>query len=75
MNKIIKQGDYILITNPIEGYRYLKIGEVINIKTYPDGDIKEYAVRFGYNYDTSFEDLEWYRYDLPEMCKVLKFKG
>ena len=75
MNKItIKQGDYILITDHREGSRYLKIGEVINIETYHDGDVKEYTVRFGYNYDTSEEDLERYMYDLPELCRVLQFE-
>ena len=72
--RTIKQGDYILITDPREGSRYLKIGEVTNIETYPDGDVKEYTVRFGYNYDTSAEDLEWYKYDLPEICRVLQFE-
>ena len=73
-DRTIKQGDYILITDSREGSRYLKIGEVTEIETYPDGDIKEYTVRFGYNYDTSAEDLSWYRYDLPEMCRVLQFE-
>lgn len=72
-NKIIKKGDYILITDPNKN-RYLKIGEVINIGYYSDGDIKEYIVRFGYNCHTDEDDLEFYRYDLPEMCKVLAFR-
>lgn len=75
MNKrTIKQGDFVLVTDPRESSRYLKIGEVINIEIYPDGDIKEYTVRFGYNYDTSEEDLDWYNHDLSDICKVLKFE-
>lgn len=73
-DRTIRKGDYILITDPREGNRYLKIGEVISIETYPDGDVKEYIVRFGYNYDTSVEDLEWYGYDLTERCRVLQFE-
>lgn len=45
-----------------------------DIETYPDGDIKEYTVRFGYNSGTSEEDLEWYNYDLPGKCRVLQFE-
>lgn len=73
-DRIIKQGDFILITDPRESSRYLKIGEVTNIEFYPDGDVKEYAVRFGYNYDTSEEDLGWYNYDLTDICRVLQFE-
>lgn len=72
--RTVKQGDYILITDPRESSRYLKIGEVVNIEYYSDGDVKEYTVRFGYNYDTSEEDLAWYQYDLPEISKVLQFE-
>ena len=68
----VKIGDYILVTNPRES-RYLKIGEVTDIEYYDDGDVKEYTVRFGYNYDTKVEDLERYRYDLPDRCRVLTF--
>lgn len=71
--KIVKMGDYILITDPREGSRYLKIGVITNIERYDDGDVKEYTVRFGYNYDTSTEDLDWYNYDLPDKCRVLQF--
>lgn len=73
-DRTIRQGDFILITDPMESIRYLKIGEVINIEFYPDGDIKEYTIRFGYNYDTSEEDLDWYNYDLPGICRVLQFE-
>lgn len=73
-DRTIRKGDFILITDPYEGNRYLKIGEVTNIEFYPDGDTKEYTVRFGYNYDTSAEDLEWYNYDLLEKCRVLQFE-
>lgn len=69
----INTGDYILITDHLEGSRYLKIGEVIEIERYPDGTVKEYTVRFGYNYDTGSVDLAWYRYNLPEICRVLPF--
>lgn len=73
-NRTVREGDYILITDQRESNRYLKVGEVINIEYDYDGDIKECTVRFGYNYETSEEDLSWYRYDLPEMCRVLKFE-
>jgi len=69
----IKQGDYILITDPMQGSRYLKIGEVIKIETNPDGSVEKYTVRFGYEYDTGNEDLDWW-YDLPEICKVIKLE-
>ena len=72
--RTIKKGDFILITDPREGSRYLKIGEVIGIDYCPDGDIEQYTVRFSHNYDTGAEDLGWYRYDLPELCKVLQFE-
>ena len=72
--RTIRKGDFILITDPYEGSRYLKIGEVKDIEVYPNGDVKEYTVRFGYNYDTSEEDLDWYNYDLPEKCRVLLFE-
>lgn len=71
----IKQGDFILITDPNENSRYLKIGEVTGIEYHDDGDVKEYTVRFGYDYDTSTEDLVWYGYDLPGMCRVLQFEN
>lgn len=73
-NRTIKQGDFILITDPRESSRYLKIGEVTNIEFYSDGDVKEYTVRFGYNYETSEEDLDWYNYDLTDICRVLQFE-
>lgn len=73
-NRTIKQGDFILITDPRESNRYLKIGEVTNIEFYLDGDVKEYTVRFGYNYETSEEDLDWYNYDLTDICRVLQFE-
>ena len=73
--RTIKQGDFILITDPNESSRYLKIGEVTGIEYYDDGDVKEYTVRFGYDYDTSAEDLAWYRYDLPGMCRVLPLEN
>lgn len=72
--RTIRNGDFILIIDPYEGSRYLKIGEIKNIEVYSDGDVKEYAVRFGYSCDTSAEDLEWYNYDLPEKCRVLQFE-
>lgn len=73
---MIKKGDYILITEPGEGERYLKIGEVVDIDYYSDGEIKEYTVRFGYNYDISAEDLSWYNpFYLECSCKVLNFKN
>ena len=68
----VKIGDFILIINPRESH-YLQIGEVTGIEYYEDGDVKEYTVRFGYNYDTSVEDLDWYSYDLPDKCRVLTF--
>lgn len=70
----IRQGDFILITDPRESSRYLKIGEVTNIEFYHDGSVKEYTVRFGYDYDTSQEDLEWYNYELSDICKILQFE-
>lgn len=73
-DRTIRQGDFILIIDPYEGNRYLRIGEVKDIETYPDGDVKEYTVRFGYNSSTSEEDLEWYNYDLPAKCRVLQFE-
>lgn len=73
-DRTIRKGDFILITDPYEGNRYLRIGEVKDIEIYPDGDIKEYTVRFGYNSGTSEEDLEWYDYDLPGKCRVLQFE-
>ena len=75
-DQVIKKGDYILITEPREGERYLKIGEVVDVDYYSDGDIKEYTVRFGYNYDTGNQDLSWYNpSDLQYSCKVLNFKN
>ena len=71
--KTIKMGDFILITYPYENY-YLKIGEVIKIDYDFDGIAIEYTVRFGYDYDTSEELLEFYRYDLPDLCRVLQFE-
>ena len=67
-NKEIQKGDFVLITDPRESSRYLKIG----------GDdwaigLKEYTVRFGSNYDTGKEDLDWYDSDFPKQCKILKF--
>ena len=73
--RTIKQGDYILITDIMDKNRYLKIGEVTNIETYPDGDVREYIVRFGFLYDIGVEDLELYKYDLPEKCRVLMFEN
>lgn len=73
-DRTIRKGDFILITDPYEGNRYLKIGEVEDIETYPDGDIKEYTVRFGYKPGTSEEDLEWFDCDLPRKCRVLQFE-
>lgn len=70
--RTIKNNDYILIIDKFDNY-FLKIGEVIDIEYYPDGDIKKYTVMFGYNYETSAEELGWYRYDLPERCRVLQF--
>lgn len=72
-NKFIQKGDYILIVDPNQNH-YLEIGEVINVDIYPDGDVKEYVVRFGYNWNTGIEDLEFYKYDLPEICKILMFR-
>ena len=77
-NKEIQKGDFVLITDPRESSRYLKIGEVTNIETQNNGDdwaigLKEYTVRFGSNYDTGKEDLDWYDSDFPKQCKILKF--
>ena len=74
-DRTIKQGDFILITDPRESSRYFKIGKVTNIEFYPNGDIKEYTVRFVYNYDTSEEDLDWYNSDLLRICRVLQFEA
>lgn len=73
-NRKIIQGDFILITDPRESSRYLKIGEVTKIETYPDGDIKEYTVRFKYDYYRGIEDFEKYGYELEDVCKVLQFQ-
>lgn len=72
-DKVLKVGDYILITDMREDERYLKIGVITDIEYYPDGDVEKYTVRFGYKYDTSCEDLAWYSYNLTEMCRVLQF--
>lgn len=72
--RTIKNNDYILIIDKFDNY-FLKIGEVINIEYYPDGDIKRYTVMFGYNYETNTRELGWYRYDLPEKCRVLQFEN
>ena len=66
MKKIIKRGDYILITDIMSNF-YLQIGEVIEIDYYPGcDDVKSYKVRFA-------RRTEEYKYDLPEICKVLLF--
>ena len=72
--RTIKKGDYILITDQFDEY-FLKIGEVIGIEQYLDGDIKEYTIMFGYNYETSQSKFGWYSYDLPERCRVLTFEN
>jgi len=69
----IKQGDYILITDPMQGSRYLKIGEVVEIETNPDGSVENYTVRFGYDYVKGKEDLDYW-YHLSEICKVIKLE-
>lgn len=71
---MIKKGDFILIIDPRESDRYLKIGEVIKIQTDNNDNIEEYTVRFGSNYDTGSDDLDWYGADLLEICKILQFK-
>lgn len=70
----VKQGDFILITDQDIPFRYLKIGEVTNIEYFPDGDIMEYVVKFGEDPYSGKEDFQRYNYDLPYMCKVLKFE-
>lgn len=74
MARTVNEGDYILITDALTDY-YLKIGEVIEIELDFDGEPKLYKVSFGYNYETSVDIIEEYRYDLPEKCRVLMFEN
>lgn len=72
--KILKQGDYILITDQYDS-NFLKIGEIVDIDYYPGGGIKEYTVLFGYSYETSSEELDWFDYNLSDKCRVLQFEN
>jgi len=69
--KVLRSGDYILITD-LKDSRYLKIGEIIKID-YDYGD-KNYTVRFRYDKETGQEDIQEYRYDLPDKCKLMDFR-
>lgn len=63
---MIKRGDYILITDYTKD-TYLQIGEVIDVKYYPDGDVQLYIVRFS-------NRLCEYDYHLEYDCEVLMFE-
>lgn len=65
--KIVNQYDYVLITTE-RNERYLQIGQVIGYDSDDDGDIKWYFVKFGDGETVTF------KYDLPEICKVLILK-
>lgn len=69
----IKTGDYILITDCNDEH-YLKIGEVLEIETYPDGDKKTIDVTFG---EVNLGALVVHTYKAMDLedykCKVLQF--
>ena len=71
--KTIPKGTFILITDYNEGDRYLKVGEITEVKVETHTDIK-YTVVFGTDYKTGYDDIEVYGKELLDKCRILKFE-
>lgn len=79
IDKGLKVGDYILITDNNDHWHYLQIGIIKSIDLYPNGTIKGYRVLFNLP-DTCCGNIimckknHIYGVNLSERCKVLCFK-
>ena len=77
MAKELIMDSYVLITEPKDPM-FLRIGKIVDMDWYHDGDIKTYLVEFSMPqyYDQPKPIIETFEYkaDLIEKCKVLKFE-
>lgn len=79
INKGLKVGDYILITDSNDHWHYLQIGIIKSINLWDNGTIRSYNVQFNFprvncgNIDRHKEVFQ-YGVNLSERCKVLCFK-
>lgn len=79
-NKVLNEGDYILITDNSKHDYYLQIGFIKSISYTPNGKIQSYDVEFNLPYDGAFGVVSMlqktysFGANLPDRCKVLSFK-
>lgn len=78
-NKVLNEGDYILITdNSMHDY-YLQIGVIKSISYKQNREIQSYNVKFNMPYDLfgrvgMLQKAYSFATDLPNRCKVICFK-